>query len=193
MAIYDLPYAIIQWTVDNTLSVVNCSAILSGLEAVGATVTALYGEKVYEGVIVELGKPIHLLLVIVYLTTTSFSTYIGSTHSIHHKYNFNPFNINHNPQKLPCSFYSVDSVIEMQYGFQFPFQGSCHNLDYPWTTKMLHTFCTYYCWEYFAHNMHIHVCNLLLNDNLHMCKIQKLTGICAALHTCIAHTCCICA
>ena len=83
-------YAIIQWTVDNTLSVVNCSAILSGLEIVGATVTALYGKKEYEGVIVELGKPIHLLLVIVYLTTTSFSTYIGPAHSIHHKYNFNP-------------------------------------------------------------------------------------------------------
>ena len=83
-------YAIIQWTVDNTLSVVNCSAILSGLEIVGATVTALYGKKNMKELLLNSGKPIHLLLVIVYLTTTSFSTYIGPAHSIHHKYNFNP-------------------------------------------------------------------------------------------------------
>ena len=46
-------------------------------------------------------------------------------------------------------------------------------------TKMLHTFCAY-CWEYFARNLH--VCNLLFNVNLHMCKLQKTykeLGICA--------------
>ena len=46
-------------------------------------------------------------------------------------------------------------------------------------TKMLHTFCAY-CWEYFARNLH--VCNLLFNVNLHMCKLQKNykeLGICA--------------
>ena len=44
---------------------------------------------------------------------------------------------------------------------------------------MLHTFCAY-CWEYFARNLH--VCNLLFNVNLHMCKLQKTykeLGICA--------------
>ena len=40
----------------------------------------------------------------------------------------------------------------------------------PSLTKMLHTFWAY-CWEYFAHNLH--VCNLLFHDNLHMCKIQN--------------------
>ena len=44
---------------------------------------------------------------------------------------------------------------------------------------MLHTFSAY-CWEYFACNLH--VCNLLFNVNLHMCKLQKTykeLGICA--------------
>ena len=60
-----ISYATIQWIVKC------CSAIQSGLEGVGATVTALL-KKSYEGVIVELGKTIDLLLVIVYLTTYPF-------------------------------------------------------------------------------------------------------------------------
>ena len=51
-----ISYATIQWIVKC------CSAIQSGLEAVGATVTVLYGKKSYEGVIVSLGKPTDLLL-----------------------------------------------------------------------------------------------------------------------------------
>ena len=51
-----ISYATIQWIVKC------CSTIQSGLEAMGATVTALYGKKSYEGVIVSLGKPTDLLL-----------------------------------------------------------------------------------------------------------------------------------
>ena len=48
--------AIIQWISDNTFSVIHCTAIQSGIEAVGESVVALYGKKSYTGAIVELGK-----------------------------------------------------------------------------------------------------------------------------------------
>ena len=57
-----ISYATIQWIVKC------CSSIQSGLEAMGATVTALYGKKSYEGVIVSLGKPTDLLLELLFLS-----------------------------------------------------------------------------------------------------------------------------
>ena len=48
--------AIIQWESDNSFSVIHCTAIQSGIEAVGESVVALYGKKSYTGAIVELGK-----------------------------------------------------------------------------------------------------------------------------------------
>ena len=55
-----ISYATIQWIVKC------CSTIQSGLEAI--TVTALYGKKSYEGVIVSLGKPTDLLLELLFLS-----------------------------------------------------------------------------------------------------------------------------
>ena len=57
-----ISYATIQWIVKC------CSAIQSGLEAMGATVTALYGKKSHEGVIVSLGKPTDLLLELLFFS-----------------------------------------------------------------------------------------------------------------------------
>ena len=52
-----ISYVIIQW-------IVKCSSTIEiryskWTQNCGATVTALYGKKSYEGVIAELGKPIH--------------------------------------------------------------------------------------------------------------------------------------
>ena len=48
--------AVIQWDSDSSFSVIDCSAIQSGIEAVGESIVAMYGRKPYAGVIVELGK-----------------------------------------------------------------------------------------------------------------------------------------
>ena len=57
-----ISYATIEWIVKC------CSTIQSGLKAMGATVTALYGKSHYEGVIVSLGKPTDLLLELLFLS-----------------------------------------------------------------------------------------------------------------------------
>ena len=52
-----------------TIQIVKCcSSNQSGLEDMGATVTALYGKKSYEGVVFSLGKPTDLLLELLFLS-----------------------------------------------------------------------------------------------------------------------------